>query len=102
MVDKLDWTVLPKDKDQLEDKADLEEEDEEDSEEEEEDSAVDKADSAVIQETQVTQQSSWARTIRTPRRVPLELSQERRSLFDDSFKNFIYLWKFNTFTFFIY
>ncbi len=83
MVDKLDWTVLPKDKDLLEE---TEVDSEVDSEEEEVDSVVDSVAIETTPETQATPLSSWAKMIRTPRRVPLELLQERRFFFDDVLK----------------
>lgn len=83
MVDKLDWTVLPKDKDLLEEtEVDSEADSEVDSEEEEVDSVA----IETTPETQATPLSSWAKMIRTPRRVPLELLQERRFFFDDVLK----------------
>lgn len=88
MVDKLDWTAPPKEKDQLEE---IEEASEvkADTEEDKEDSEEDKADSEAIETTPEIQETLplyWARTIKTQRREPSELSQERRSFFDYSFK----------------
>jgi hypothetical protein len=53
-----------------------------DSEEEE----VDSVGIETTPETQATPLSSWAKMIRMPRRVPLELLQERRFFFDDVLK----------------
>lgn len=75
MVDKLDWTVLPKEKDQLEDK-------EVDSEE---DSVEDSVEIETTLETQETLLSFSVKMIRMPRKEPLELSQERRLPSDLSF-----------------
>ena len=81
MVDKLDWTVLPKEKDPPE-------ETEVDSVDQ--DSEVD---SEVIETTPETKEillSFLVKMTRTPRKEPLELSLERKLLSDHSFKNFIF------------
>lgn len=77
MVDKLDWTVLLKERDQLVD-----------SEETEVDSVVEtEVDSVeIITETQETPLSSSVKMIKTPKKEPSELLPVKRSFFDDSFK----------------
>lgn len=97
MVDKLDWTALPKDKDQLEE---IEEASEEAKVATEEDKVATeeakvateeaKVDSAVIEttlETQETQLLFWVKMIKTLRRVLLELLQERKFFSDDVLNN---------------
>ena len=82
MVDKLDWTVLLKETDPLEETEEDSEAEVDSAEEEEVDS---EEDSVVIitQETKATLQLSLVRMIRTPKRAPSELSLERKFSFDE-------------------
>ena len=81
MVDKLDWTVLPKEKDPLE-------ETEVDSVDQ--DSEVDSEEIETTPETKEILLSFLVKMTRTPRKEPLELLLERKLLSDLSFKNFIF------------
>lgn len=85
MVDKLDWTALPKDKDPLEDSVETEVDSVEDL-----DSEVDSGEIETTQETKEILQSFLVKMIRTPRREPLEHLPVRKLLSDRSFKNFIF------------
>jgi hypothetical protein len=89
-VDKSDLTAPPKEKDLLEDS----EETEVDSVEETEEDSVEDSETITL-ETPETQPLFLVRTIRTPRRVPLALSKERKSPFDDVLRTYL-LFKFHT------
>lgn len=72
-ADKSDWTVLPKEKDPLEDSEETEVDSEEETEEDsEEDSEV------TILETPETQLSFLVRTIKTLRRAPSAPSKAKK------------------------
>ena len=81
MVDKLDWTVLPKEKDPPEDLVETEVDSVEDQDSEE---------IETTPETKEILQSFLVKMIRTPRREPLEHLPVRKLLSDRSFKNFIF------------
>ena len=81
MVDKLDWTVLPKEKDPPEDLVETEVDSVEDQDSEE---------IETTPETKEILQSFLVKMIRTQRREPLEHLPVRKLLSDRSFKNFIF------------
>lgn len=81
MVDKLDWTVLPKEKDPPEDSVETEVDSVEDQDSEE---------IETTPETKEIPQSFLVKMIRMPRREPLEHLPVRKLLSDRSFKNFIF------------
>lgn len=84
MVDKLDWTVLPKEKDPPEDSEEIEVDSVEDLEDQEVDSEE------TILETKETLQLFLVKMIKTQKKEPLEHLPVRKLLSDRSFKNFIF------------